>query len=124
MIVLSLRGDGYTAALCAASAGAVLAHAMRHRSILALWSLWSWGMTSIAAIGLCLLFAGKNTPLLCIGALGALICTTAPLWAHHIKTLSPTTLNWLERFESLAVAATIPLAAHLLGIFSLIRGLG
>ena len=124
MIVLSLRGDGYTAALCAASAGAVLAHAMRHRSILALWSLWSWGMTSIAAIGLCLLFAGKNTPLLCIGALGALVCTTAPLWAHHIKTLSPTTLNWLERFESLAVAATIPLAAHLLGIFSLIRGLG
>ena len=124
MIVLSSRGDSYTAALCAASAGAVLAHAMRHRSILALWSLWSWGMTSIAAVGLCLLSAGKNTPLLCITAIGALVCTTAPLWAHHIKNLPPTTLNWLERFESLAVAATIPLAAHILGIFSLIRGLG
>ena len=38
--------------------------------------------------------------------------------------LEPTTIVWFERAEALALAACLPLAAHLAGLFDLIRGLG
>ncbi|HHU68445.1 MAG TPA: hypothetical protein GXZ33_11505 [Corynebacterium sp.] len=49
---------------------------------------------------------------------------TAPLWVPRVPEVEPTTVVWWERAESLALAASLPLAAHLAGLFVLIRGLG
>lgn len=49
---------------------------------------------------------------------------SSPLWISRLGSPQPTTVAWLEKAESLLVAAVFPLAAHLMGLFALIRGLG
>ena len=48
---------------------------------------------------------------------------TAPGWVKHLTNLEPTTVVWVERAELLSIAACLPLALHLVGIFSLLRGI-
>ena len=52
-----------------------------------------------------------------------LIAGTAPLWAPRVPQFEPTTVVWFERAEAAAIIAVIPLAVHLTGLFTLIRGL-
>ena len=49
---------------------------------------------------------------------------SVPVWAGKLQQIEPTTIVWFERAEALALAACLPLAAHLAGLFEFIRGLG
>lgn len=58
------------------------------------------------------------------GFLRALLIIVGPVWVPKVQDLEPTTMVWLERAESLAVAACLPLALQVIGVFAMIRGLG
>lgn len=124
LLVVGTAGGGFSLGLCAAVAGATLLHAGRHRHA---GPAWAWLSTGLAAcVGVCLAATnGSGHPVqLIIAVAVALGGVTAPLWAHRVPELEPTAVVWWERAESLTVAATLPLGAHLAGLFTLIRGLG
>ncbi|WCZ31836.1 hypothetical protein CMASS_01885 [Corynebacterium massiliense DSM 45435] len=131
-------GAGFAQALLYIISGAMALHAARHREPVAEWALNA--LTASAAGAACLAAwvrwaewpagagssAGTEHPwvMLAVAAILAVCALTVPLWAHAVPSLEPTTVRWAERAESLAVAACLPLAAHLLGLFVLLRGLG
>lgn len=124
VLFIGWSGGGFAQALCAATAGAVLLHAARHRHAV---PAWAWLLTGLAA-GLGSVLAAVNGgghPVLAgVATIVALAGLSAPLWAERVPELAPTTVVWWERLEMLAVAAALPLAAHLVGLFALIRGMG
>ncbi|WP_051625628.1 type VII secretion integral membrane protein EccD [Corynebacterium halotolerans] len=124
LLLVGAAGGGFPQGLCVAAAGATLLHAARHRHAVPAWAWLEVGLA--ACLGVCLAaLTGGGRPLqLAIGAAVALAGLSSPLWAARVPELEPTAVVWWERAESLAVAATLPLAAHLAGLFSLIRGLG
>ncbi|MFC6147413.1 type VII secretion integral membrane protein EccD [Corynebacterium nasicanis] len=117
------QGGAFVQALCTATAGAVLLHAVRHRQAMA---AWAWSLTGLCAcLGSAWAAADPGHPAQWVLAAGiGAAALSAPLWAERIPRLEPTAVVWWERAESLALAATPPLAAHLAGLFALIRGLG
>lgn len=117
-------GGGVTAqALCTAVAGAVLLHAVRHRQTVAARAWAGVGLAACAGAVLAAPTPGHPVQWVVAGVVAG-ACLSAPLWAQRVPLLEPTTLVWWERAESLAVAASLPLSAHLAGFFLLIRGLG
>ena len=122
-------GAGFVQALCVTTAGAVVMHAARHGRALASWALMLLAMTACLATCLCATHAVANSGLadawapILVACLVLLAMLSAPLWAPKVAGLEPTTIAWFERIESLAIAASLPLAAHLAGVFVLIRGL-
>ncbi|GAB2501231.1 hypothetical protein CATRI_02255 [Corynebacterium atrinae] len=121
LLYLGNQGGGFVLGLCVASAGATILHAGRHHQAAAVWAWLSVGLAAL--VGACL--AVSSYPLQIAIALGLVAAAlSAPLWAAKVSELEPTTVVWWERAESLAVAASLPLAAHLAGLFLLIRGLG
>lgn len=125
IIIAGISGGPFTQALGLCACIAVLFHALRHRGAIATWSL---GILGAVALG-CSLWAVISPEMghilqFVIGALCAMGCLTLVLWAPLLKNIQPTTIVWLERSETLALAACLPLAAHVAGLFSSIRGLG
>ncbi|MDO5670787.1 MAG: type VII secretion integral membrane protein EccD [Corynebacterium sp.] len=118
--VIGSHGGGFAQGLCVATAGAVVLHAARHRQAVAAWSWMSVGLAACIAAAVA---AAHPAQWVLASALAA-AALTAPLWAARVPELEPTAVVWWERAESLALAATLPLAAHLAGLFVLIRGLG
>lgn len=102
---------------------ACLLHGLRHHRTIPLWSLILLSCASLIAtvISACLQDNGMAPAILAI--LISAICVSIPAWMPMLPTLEPTTLVWLERLESMCVAAVFPLALHLLGIFGMLRGL-
>lgn len=123
LVVVGVHGGGFAQALCFATAGAVLLHAVRHRQAVAAWSWMLVGLT--AGVSLALAAAEPGHPVQWVVAMvvaaGGL---SAPVWAPKVPDLEPTAVVWWERAESLSIASSLPLAAHLAGLFLLIRGLG
>ncbi|QMV86096.1 type VII secretion integral membrane protein EccD [Corynebacterium hindlerae] len=113
---------GFVCGFALASSIAVALHATRHRSTPAMWGLWLWFLAGLGAVVFSGPAAGPGGAIVAVVAM--MLGLTAPLWAHRIRGLSPTVFNWLERGETLALAAVFPLAAHLAGLFDAIRGLG
>lgn len=105
----------YCAALSVAIAAAIGLHAIRHRSPWSTWSLWLWTLASVIA-------SIFTVPI--IGLLLVILCFSSILWAHYIPNWQPTTICWLERFEAFAIAVSLPLSAHIAGLFLALRGLG
>ncbi|WP_164546400.1 type VII secretion integral membrane protein EccD [Corynebacterium hylobatis] len=123
LAVIGLHGGGFAQALCVAVAGTVLLHAARHRQAVAAWSWMLVGL--VACVAGAVAAAEPGNPLQWAVALVlAGVGLGAPVWAPRVPDLEPTALVWWERAESLALAASLPLAAHLAGLFVLIRGLG
>lgn len=122
-LVVGWSGGGFPAALCLATTIATVLHALRHRSPLAVWALWSW---SLCAAGGTVLAGVRSDSVVVATAssLMALAVLTVAWWGQGIADLRPVAVNWMERIETLAVAAALPLSAHILGIFALVRGLG
>lgn len=125
LIIAAISGGPFTQALGLCACVAVLFHALRHRGAIATWSL---GVLGAVALG-CSLWAALSPDMshvvqFVIGALCVMGCLTLVLWAPLLKNIQPTTIVWLERSETLALAACLPLAAHVAGLFSSIRGLG
>ena len=123
LVVVGGHGGGFAQGLCVAVAGAVLLHAARHRQAAAAWSWMVGGLTACVCSAVAAAEPGHPAQwavALAVAAAGL----TAPVWAPKVPDLEPTAVVWWERAESLALAASLPLAAHLAGLFLLIRGLG
>ena len=108
----------------------LVVHAHRHHGSPRTWSLWIPAMA--AACGTALSASphliDATTPPAHLGlSIAAFLVSatvfTAPGWAKHLTNLEPTTVVWVERAELLSIAACLPLALHLVGIFSLLRGI-
>lgn len=125
VVIAAITGGPFTQALGLCACVAVLFHALRHRGAIATWSL---GVLGAVALGSSLWSALSpemgHILQFVIGALCIGGCLTLVLWAPLLKNIQPTTIVWLERSETLALAACLPLAAHVAGLFSSIRGLG
>lgn len=123
LLAIGSRGGAFAQALCVAAAGAVLLHAVRHRQAVAAWAWLLTGLAATVAAGWAAAEPGQPLQWGVAGVL-ALTMLSAPLWAPAVPDLEPTAVVWWERAESLALAASLPLAAHLAGLFVAIRGLG
>ncbi|MDU0478728.1 type VII secretion integral membrane protein EccD [Staphylococcus chromogenes] len=117
-------GGPFATCLCLAATSAVLLHAVRHRSPRAMWGLWLWALAGIGGAALTCRSPQAGVFSHCVVILCLLVSMSAPLWAGRVRTLPAPTLNWLEKCETLSIAAAIPIAVHLIGVFGLIRGLG
>ncbi|AKE40608.1 putative surface-anchored membrane protein [Corynebacterium kutscheri] len=113
--------SGFLQALCLVIGGALIIHSHRYISPIALWATWIPGIISIATAACCVQAHWLS---IVAAVLPILTLATTPLWARFLATTTPTTLQWIERGESLMIAASLPLTLHLMGIFALIRGLG
>lgn len=114
--------------LCLALCFAVLLHAARHRQVVAAWS-----MTVLAAAGAVCApvvvavadFHGQvHITLWMAACIPIVLALVSPWWAPRIQHATPTTIQWFERLEAVALVACLPMAAHLAGLFEFIRGLG
>ncbi|QGU06468.1 hypothetical protein COCCU_02570 [Corynebacterium occultum] len=124
VLMVGLSGGGFAQALGVSTAGALLLHSARHRSPLATWALFLGALGGLAAVVLAAVQGPGHPTQLGVAMVAALATLSAPLWAGKIPELEPTTVVWLERAESLAIITLFPLAAQLMGIFAMIRGLG
>lgn len=116
------QGEGVFAQALALSAFVALAlHAHRQASAVCVWSSWVPAAVCVVAVALA---AGPGAWGIVLALPPALILVTAPAWSARVPELEPTTISWFERVESLAVAATLPLALHLAGFFAMVRALG
>ncbi len=123
LLTIGFHGGGFAQALCVATLGAVVLHAARHRQAVPAWSWMSVGL--IACLAGAWAATDPGHPAQWVPALvSAAAALTAPLWVPRVPEAEPTSVLWWERAESLALAASLPLAAHLTGLFVLIRGLG
>ena len=117
---------GWSRALCLCLGGAVLMHAARHGLALATWALMLVALSTVlAATVLCYTPDRSWSWWLSMAIIAGIWIAgmTAPLWARYLGRLEPTTVVWWERAEALALAATLPLAAHCGGLFLAIRGI-
>lgn len=118
-------------ALCVCIAGGVIVHAARHARPVAAWAL---GIYGLAAAGAAVTVPLREWQLLTAPATGTWVLSviaglivvamlSVPVWAGTLRQIEPTTIVWFERAEALALAACLPLAAHVAGLFEFIRGL-
>lgn len=122
LVLLTATERGWASSfLCFAFSAAVLLHSARCQSQLSTWSLIVLGCVS--AVAFCLASAGLNWWFWVFAAIISLGFAATPLWVEKLSNLQPTTMVWIERLESLAIAAVIPLACQLLGVFGMLRGL-
>lgn len=127
-------GAGFAQALCITVAVSVTLHASRQGHPRAIWPQMIIAATAAMSSCLCaaaawfrLDFPTPDAGLWVMSAVAVVTITvmvTAAVFASRFAALEPTAVVWLERAESLAIAASLPLALHLAGVFSLIRGLG
>lgn len=127
----SVTGGGFAQALGLTVTGAVVLHAARHGAPSARWALMAVAGAGVcaAAVTAWLGWAGigqrpQTWAILPAPAAALLAAVRSPLWVRRMPRLEPTTVIWFERAEALAVAASLPLALHIAGLFALIRGLG
>ncbi|WP_311517789.1 type VII secretion integral membrane protein EccD [uncultured Corynebacterium sp.] len=119
--------------LCLTLAGATVLHSVRHARVVSSWAL---STCALAAATAAVVLVGRGWQELAhpapwslwvMSVLGFIIVAamaSTPLWSHKVAAAEPTTIAWYERAETIAVAACLPLAAHVAGLFFLIRGLG
>ena len=124
LIVLSATPGTWTStifSLCIAVA--CLLHAHRHQSAIPLWSLMVLASLSFVSMAVSINNAHDfSLSAFIMVALVVLALISVALWFSRIPLLEPTTIVWLERLESLCIAASLPLALHLLNVFGILRG--
>ncbi|WP_257159311.1 type VII secretion integral membrane protein EccD [Corynebacterium cystitidis] len=118
------RGGEWTWLLCLCLAGAIVIHASRHNAPIARMSLMAVAIVAVTVASVSLTRDVGHPVVLAFGVVIALAVMAAPLWAGLVSRLEPTTVVWFERAEQAAIIAVIPLAIHVAGIFTMIRGLG
>ncbi|AKK02322.1 type VII secretion integral membrane protein EccD [Corynebacterium epidermidicanis] len=124
LVFLGSSGGGFSSAFCLTSTFCVLLHAVRHRSPRAMWGLWLWALAGLAGAVLSVWLRPASDIALSVVILSLFVGISAPLWAGRVRTLPATTISWLEKLETLAIAAALPIGVHLIGLFAWIRGLG
>lgn len=124
LLCVAFNGEIFAQMLCLAVAGAVCLHAARHHHDLAVWALLLVVATAVVAVGISVWAGLQQAFALGVAIAVGLAAAASPLWVPKIRDIEPTTMVWLERAESLAVAACLPLALQVMGVFAMIRGLG
>lgn len=134
LVGIDNAGAGFAQALCITVSGSLALHAARQGRTRASQPLMIIAAT--AGLSACLCAAAgwlrldgvtPGTGLWVMSAFAIftiLVMLAGAVAIPRISPLEPTAVLWLERSESLAIAASLPLAMHLAGIFFLIRGLG
>lgn len=124
LLSVASTGDIFAQMVCLAVVGAVCLHAARHHHNVAVWALLLVVAAAVVAVGISV-WAGLQQPFaIGVATVVGLAAAASPLWVPRIRNIEPTTMVWLERAESLAVAACLPLALQVMGVFAMIRGLG
>ena len=124
LLSVASTGDIFAQMVCLAVAGAVCLHAARHHHNVAVWALLLVVAAAVVAVGISV-WVGLQQPFaIGVATVVGLAAAASPLWVPRIRDIEPTTMVWLERAESLAVAACLPLALQVMGVFAMIRGLG
>lgn len=118
--LLARNGGGFVQALCLSSMLAFGIHAHRVVRARGVWPLW---LTALSAALAAIASATEHPLSLGVSIAVVLLALSTPAWWAKVKDFEPTTILWIERSESLALAACIPLALHIMGLFSLLRGL-
>jgi hypothetical protein len=115
---------GFGLALGITTAATLILHAHRHRQAANTWALWLTALAAALSCFLATFYAAKPHWLMILTCIIiATLLITAPGWADKITTFEPTTVVWLERLEALCIAACLPLALHIVGLFGLLRGI-
>lgn len=82
------------------------------------------GLSALGFISMALSASRSGSLIALIGSVVIIaVLVSVALWISTVPTLEPTTIVWLERLESLCLAASLPLALHLLDVFGMLRGL-
>lgn len=126
--------SGFSFSLALSMCCALLLHAHRHRVSFNTWAIWLIAMSAAASacaaatwpfiyIHSPALGQSPHPALLIFTIIIVAVSLTSPAWAQRLTTLEPTTVVWIERAELLCIAACLPLALHLVGMFSLLRGI-
>lgn len=124
LAALAWTGSWWAIALVVCVGGAVVLHASRQHYRVPRASLSAVALAAVVACGVA---ASRMEPahpaaFVVAGLFGA-AAASAVAWVPRVPDLEPTTVVWLERAESLALIAALPVAAHLAGIFDLVRGI-
>lgn len=123
-LILAWQGGPWPWALLMCTAGALAVHGSRHHFPVPRVALSAMVLLSMIAGAGALARSESHPVLTAISIALFAIAVTCPLWARFVEELEPTTVVWFERAEQAAIIAVIPLAMHVAGLFSLIRGLG
>ncbi len=103
---------------------AIAIHATRHYRLLQAWYLYAIVLAAVGALALATYSNSAGVYVLTIAGTFALLTATVATWAQFVPVLEPTTRVWIERIEMIALCSCLPLAFHVLGLFTFIRGLG
>ena len=124
LLVLGWWSGPWPMALCACSLGAVTFHAARLHYRLPRTALTAVALAAVVACGVA---GGRMVPVhpaaLAVAVVFGLAAASAVLWVPRIPDLEPTTVVWFERAEAVALIASLPVAVHVAGMFTLARGL-
>ena len=114
-------GTWFSTLFACTTAIAALLHSIRQDHAIPTWSLMVLACAAVLATIVSATRQEESWAALVLGVVIACITITVAIWVTRIPPLEPTTIVWLERIESLCVAATLPLALHLLDVFGMLR---
>lgn len=122
LLLAAVEGGLSTWGLCLALAVSYGLHGLRHSSRVVTASCLAVSTVALAVAPFAL---GGSSPWLVVASIFlSCLLLSIPLWMGRLRGLQPTQMVWWERLESVALIATVPLLAHSLGLFELVRGLG
>lgn len=121
--VIGWAGGAWVFVFCLCVAGALVIHASRQHWVVPRSCLTAVSLAAVIAAAVSVTRADVHPALVVCAVAVALAACTAVVWASKVPELEPTTVVWFERAESAAIIAVIPLAVHLTGLFTMIRGL-
>lgn len=99
-------------------------HAIRHHAPIPTWSLMILACSAFLGTLYSLAFAQHPSWFTFAGCVVLVLAVmSVGVWFSKVPPPAPTTVVWLERLESLSIAAALPLALHLLGVFEMLRAL-
>ncbi|MHA2788094.1 type VII secretion integral membrane protein EccD [Corynebacterium sp. S7] len=124
LVVLAITGGGWAWGLLLCTAGALAVHGSRHHFPIPRAALTVTVLLAVIAASVAITASDAHPVLVVITLLIAVIPISSPLWSKYVSELEPTTVVWFERAEQVAIIAVIPLAMHVAGFFSMIRGVG
>ena len=110
-----LPAPGFTTAWLLLLAVATLIPLTRRGAAVSAWAAGLWGLISLAA-------AAWTTPW--VAGVVCVLLATAGLWVPRLSTASPAIAAVVEKCESLALIAIVPLSLFISGCVWVIRSVG
>ncbi len=121
IIFTAYPGTWFSTLLAFTTAIAALLHSIRQNRAIPTWSLMVLASAAILTTIISATRQEDSWAALILGILIAGVTLSLAVWIPRIPAPEPTTIVWLERVESICVAAILPLALHLLDVFGMLR---